>query len=95
MDICIAARALRNAHARAGWTSSQSLDDFINNFRQLVGEAARAYDGGSQMAIHGAILDGIGIHIAFLSYPPHIEPLVPFKGEPWALGAAPESGDAP
>jgi len=81
MDICVAARALRNAQARAGWTASQSFDDF-RDFGQLEVEAARAPEGDSPPSlIVGAILNGLGLHVAFVSYPPHIEPLVPFRIE--------------
>ena len=80
VEICIAARALRNAHARSGWTSRQSHFDF-RNFLPLAGAVAQSYttrSGTPIQVVHAAILDGVGVHVHFLHAPPNIEALVPF-----------------
>lgn len=78
VEICIAARALQNAHARSGWTGWQSHFDFLN-FLPLAGAAAQSYttrSGAPIQVVHAAILEGQGGHHQF--GPPNIEDLAPF-----------------
>ena len=80
VEICIAARALQNAHARAGWTLWQSRFDF-REFHTLEVAAHRSYEarlGSSTNAVVGAIADGLGLHVQFSPEPANIEALVPF-----------------
>ena len=78
VEICVAARALHNAHARAGWTGWQSHFEFLN-FLPLESAAGASYaarTGASTLAVSAAVLEGVGAHHQF--DPPGIEALVPF-----------------
>jgi hypothetical protein len=75
VEICIATRSLRNAHARAGWNTSQSCDDFSQLERAVPPRASDSLSS-TFLQVAAAILEGIGVHHQF--NPPHIEPLVPF-----------------